>query len=69
MHTPEEDEIKFCLAMVMLSMLYESWQRPGAVRNCKLIELHNGTLVDNIIYIVTVAEHKTGIGDLCSNQS
>lgn len=39
-----EAENKFCLAAVMLSTLFESWQRPGAVANCTLNEFKEATL-------------------------
>ncbi len=44
----------------MLSTLYESWQRPGAVINCTLHEFESGSLEDDV-YVVSVVEHKAGI--------
>ena len=55
------EDNKFCLSAVMLSTLYESWSRPGAVINLKLIQFSSGSFTDDI-YIVSVSEHKTGIG-------
>lgn len=60
---PSFEDKKFCSAVVMISTLYESWQRPGAVRNVTLSQFHAGTVEsDDGVYIVSVTEHKTGIG-------
>ena len=56
-----DDEKKFCLGAVVVTTLYESWQRPGAVSNCTLEEFQNGSDVDGVL-IVLVTEHKTGVG-------
>ncbi len=57
----DDDELKFAMAAVMLSSLYESWQRPGAVCNCLLSEWQKGSLIDDN-YVISVTEHKTGLG-------
>ena len=54
-------KLKFAMTAAMLSVLFGSWQRPGAVINLKLHQFNNAVKVDKV-YVASVLEHKTGIG-------
>ena len=56
-----EEESKFCVSVLVVTTLYESWQRPGAVRNCTMAQFKAGVLVDDV-FVVCVSDHKTGVG-------
>lgn len=56
-----ERKLKFAMTAVLLSVLFGSWQRPGAVVNLKLHQFHNALKVDDV-YVASVLDHKTGIG-------
>ena len=49
------------MSAVMLSTQFNSWQRPGAVKNLTLSQFQSAVKVENV-YISSVTEHKTGIG-------
>ena len=54
-----DDDVKFVMACLMITVLFKLWQRPGAALNCTVEEFLNGTLSENI-FVVSVREHKTG---------
>lgn len=49
------------MSAVILSSLFASWQRPGAVKNLKISEFDGAVLVDDV-HIISVCDHKTGVG-------
>lgn len=54
-------KLKFAMTALLLSVLFGSWQRPGAVINLKLHQFQNAVKIDEV-YVASVLEHKTGIG-------
>ena len=44
-------EIKFAMSAIMIASLFNSWQRPGSVKNLKLSEFHAASKVDDVYCI------------------
>ena len=52
-----------CSLLIAATILFKSWQRPGAIANCTFTELKAAKLVTEggrKVYIVSVHDHKTG---------
>ena len=60
-NTVSEKQLKFAMSAVMLASLFISLQRPGTVKNITLSEIGAAKKIANA-YVITVADHKTGIG-------
>ncbi len=54
-----DDELKFAMASLLISVKLSSMQRPGAVTNCTMEEYSNA-IVEQKVTIIKVMNHKTG---------
>ena len=56
-----------CSVVMATLLMYKSWQRPGAVCNCTLLEYQNAKLVlgegqrGEDVFVMSVREHKTWV--------
>ena len=51
-------DLKFCMASLLLTTLFHSWQKPGAVKNLKVSQFQTK---EGDTYIASVTDHKTGL--------
>lgn len=56
------NDLKFCVAVITVTMIYKSWARQGAVINCTISEYKKITYEsEDNVYIIQVKDHKTGV--------
>ena len=57
----KEEDLKFCMATVMIILALVSWQRTGAVQNCTVDEYYYSIYEEEEnITVIKVINHKTG---------
>ena len=62
--TLEDKELNVCTTMLAIRILYQSFQRPGAIINCTLQEYRERKELEEggkKCIVISVKEHKTGV--------
>ena len=55
--SPSKDQLRFGMSCVLVSLLYSSYQRPGAACNCEFLAAAE---VEKGYHAISVRQHKTG---------